>query len=361
MKKRKLRKGRIAIVVVLLLTILISAVGFIWYYTNLSPVGKSTENREFTVNIGENYKVISKNLKEQKLIRSELAFEIYVKLNSQNNLKAGTYHLNENMSVKEIIEVLTSNNTVNPSITFREGLNMRKIVQIIEENTNNTKEEIEKTISNKEYLKELIEKYWFLTDDILNDKIYYPLEGYLFPDTYEIKGKDTTVQEIIETMLDQTDKQLSKVRNQIQNSKYSIHELLTMASIIELEARENSDRKGVAGVFYNRIEDNWSLGSDVTTYYAIKIDVGERDLYQSELDDYNDYNTRSTKMKGKLPISPICNPSIDSIEAAVNPTKHNYFYFVADKNGKNYFSKTSKEHDETIKKLKAEGLWYTYD
>ena len=361
MKRRKLRKGRLAIVIILLLIILISLVGYIWYNTNLSPVGTNTENKEFTVTMGESYKTISKHLKEQNLIKSELAFELYVKLNDKNNLKAGTYYLKQSMTVKEIIEVLSSNNTVNPLITFKEGVNIRKVVQIIEENTTNKKEEIEQIMSNKEYLNELIHKYWFLTDEILNEKIYYPLEGYLYTETYEIKGKESSVKEIIETMLNQTDKLLTPLKTKIEQSGYTVHEILTMASIVELEASQNSDRKGIAGVFYNRLKDNWSLGSDVTTYYAIKVDMNERDLYQSELDDYNAYNTRSTKMKGKLPVSPICNPSIESIEASINPTKHDNFYFVADKNGKNYFTKTSKEHDEIIKKLKAEGLWYIRD
>ena len=135
---------------------------------------------------------------------------------------------------------------------------------------------------------------------------------------------------------------------------------MTLSSIIELEAAHSDDRAGVAGVFYNRLEGGWALGSDVTTYYAVQVDLNERDLYQSELDDYNAYNTRSSKMAGKLPVGPICNPSIVAIEATLNPKTHNYLYFVADKNKKTYFSTTAKEHDKTIQKLKAQGLWYTY-
>ena len=136
--------------------------------------------------------------------------------------------------------------------------------------------------------------------------------------------------------------------------------MLTLASIIELEASNADDRAGVAGVFYNRLEDGWSLGSDVTTYYAAKVDLSERDLYQSEIDDVNDYNTRPVAMAGKLPIGPICNPSIMSIKAAIKPTEHNNYFFVADKNGKTYFSKTNSEHINTVNTLKKEGLWFEY-
>ena len=147
-------------------------------------------------------------------------------------------------------------------------------------------------------------------------------------------------------MLDETDKKLTPYKNSIQNSNYSIHEILTLASIVELEGANSDDRNGIAGVFMNRLKSKWSLGSDVTTYYAVGIDFNERDLYMSEINDYNSYNTRSSQMAGKLPVS---------------PKKHNYYYFVADKNKKTYFSKTSSEHTATINKLKKDNLWYTYN
>ena len=105
---------------------------------------------------------------------------------------------------------------------------------------------------------------------------------------------------------------------------------------------------------------NISIIEKPTTYYGIKVDVSERDLYQSEIETFNDYNTRHAKMAGKLPIGPICIPSIDSIKAAISPTSHNYYYFVADKNKKTYFFKTYNEHINKINELKRNGLWYEY-
>lgn len=102
-----------------------------------------------------------------------------------------------------------------------------------------------------------------------------------------------------------------------------------------------------------------SLGSDVTTYYAAKIDMGERDLYKSEISDCNDYNTRCATFK-TLPIGPISNPSISAIKAVVEPIVSDYYYFVADKDKKVYFSKTSSEQNNIIAKLKKEGKWYEY-
>ena len=103
-----------------------------------------------------------------------------------------------------------------------------------------------------------------------------------------------------------------------------------------------------------------SLGSDVTTYYAYKVDMGERDLTTAELYTYNPYNTRGPQMFGKLPVGPIASPSKSSIEAVISPDKTDYLYFVADKNGKAYFAKTFAEHQQIVTKLKNDGLWFVY-
>ena len=113
-------------------------------------------------------------------------------------------------------------------------------------------------------------------------------------------------------------------------------------------------------MFYNRLNAGMSLGSDVTTYYGAKVDVSQRDLYQSELEEYNAYNTRNSKMAGRLPVGPICIPGIDSISAAINPEHHEYYYFVADKNKKTYYSKTYSEHESIVATLKEQNLWYEY-
>lgn len=130
--------------------------------------------------------------------------------------------------------------------------------------------------------------------------------------------------------------------------------------MVESEGVTLEDRKNIAGVFINRLNKGMSLGSDVTTYYAAKVDMGERDLYMSEINSDNKYNTRSSKNAGKLPVGPICNPSKEAIEASLNYTQNDYLYFVADKNMKVYFTKTDSEHNKKIQELKNSGLWYEY-
>lgn len=246
------------------------------------------------------------------------------------------------------------------TITYLEGKPIWWLAKTIASKTNNTEEDVYNLLANEEYIDSLIEKYWFLTDEIKNKDIYYPLEGYLFPDTYSLANKDAKVEEIFEKMLDRMDEILEKYKSEIEESKYSIHEIITLASVIETEGTGNADRKGIASVFYNRLENGMSLGSDVTTYYAVKTDMGERALYQKEIDAYNPYNTRGPNMQGKLPVGPISSVGQESLEAAIEPSDTDYLFFVADKNGNVYFTKTNAEHSQKIRELKNSGLWYEH-
>lgn len=341
------------------LIVLITASLFIFYTMSLKAVSSNSSEVEFIVD-GGYYDIIPK-LKKAGLIRNELCFKIYVKLHKLNNIQKGKYTLNKNMSVEEIIKEFNKGNTYNPdaiTITFKEGLNVRKIAKVVEDNTDTTYDDFMSLMTDKEYIKTLISKYWFLTDDILNPKIYYPLEGYLFPDTYEFRSKDVTSKEIVETMLNQMDKKLKPYKNDIESSGFSIHELITLASMVEMEGSTSNDRAAVAGVFVNRIKDKWSLGSDVTTYYYLKIDDfkvslnGNPNLYTCD----NAYNTRCRSYIG-LPVGPISNPGTDSLIATIKYEKHNYYYFVADCKGKTYLTKNVTEHNNIINQLKKENNW----
>lgn len=334
---------------------------FSLFQYEIGKVSNKDELKEVVIEPG-GIDSIATTLYENHLIKNKLAFKIYVHISGKKNLKAATYSLSENMGVKKIVEILHSGSGTNSNqlcITFQEGLNMRAIAKIIEKNTNNTEDQVYETLSNTNYLNSLIENYWFLGSDILNTNIYYSLEGYLYPSTYCFTSQDVTISKILETMLSETEKQIASNKEQIQNSTMTPHEIFTLASIVELEGVTSEDRKGITSVFLNRLKKGMNLGSDVTTYYGAKIDMGERDLYAAEVSECNYYNTRCSNYKN-LPISPICNPSIDSIVAVLEPIESDNYYFVADKNKKVYFSKSIKEHNDVIAKLKKEGLWYEY-
>ena len=350
-----MKKYKIIMVILTLLLVGIFIVGFIYNYS-ISAVSKKNEPVTIEIKEGSTPYSIGDILYENNLIKNKFIYKIYVKVNNIKDIKASTYELNRNMNLKKIMDTLKEGNSYNPDeirILFKEGLNVRKIAKIIDEETNNSYDDVMDLMNDKEYIDTLINKYWFLTDSIKNTKIYYPLEGYLFPNKYAFLNKDVSVKEIILTMLDEMDKQLTPYKDKIEDSNLNVHELLTLASIVELEGASADDRASVAGVFYNRLNDGWVLGSDVTTYYYLKIDDfkqslnGNANLYTCD----NAYNTRCTSFVG-LPVGPISNPGKESIEATINYTKHNYYYFVADCKGKTYLSKTPNEHYNTIQKLK---------
>lgn len=337
----------------------------IWYFTSLkAPKVELSEEHSAIVEVkaGTSTAEILNQLKQQNLIKNELVAKIYIKLNKVKNLQAGKYEFTSTQDLKSVLTKIANGEIMDETvkITFLEGKNMRYIAQTIAKSTNNKANDVYKLLEDKDYILSLIDKYWFLKTDIQEENIYYPLEGYLYPDTYTFDNKDVKIATIFETMLDQMGKVLSKYRTQIEEKKLSIHQVLTIASIIELEGNNKENREKIASVIYNRLSSNMSLGSDVTTYYAIKVDMGDRDLYAKEINTYNAYNTRGPNMNGKLPVGPIACVSEESIEAAINPAKEKYLYFVADKNGDIYFSLNYEEHQKTITTLKKKGLWYEY-
>ncbi len=359
------KKGYIILGIIFLVILIGIISSVMWYNLEMKQPNKnSSQNINAIVEIksGISTNEILNTLKKNGVIKNKLASKIYLGLHEVKNLQAGKYSFTGNETLPEVVEILSSGKVMDETvtITFLEGKNMRYIASTIAEKTNNTTNDVYKVLENKTYIENLIEKYWFLTESIQDTSIYYPLEGYLYPDTYSFENKDVDVKTIFEKMLDKMDKVLTKHKKNIQQSKYSVHEILTMASIVELEGNNSKNRSQIARVIYNRLDSNMSLGSDVTTYYAIKVDMSERDLYTKEINTYNAYNTRGPKMEGKLPIGPISTVSEESITAVLSPVNGEYLYFVADKNGDIYFSNTYEQHQETIEVLKKKGLWYEY-
>lgn len=358
-----MKKGIVIFISIIVFILIMIGGAVAFYFSNITSVINGSNEVVVKIPVGANSQSISKILYENKLIKNEFAFKIYIRLNNRANFKAGTYKLDQGYDLNKITELLMKGSDYNPdeiSITFVEGKNMRWLVNKLVETTNIKADDVYNLLKDQKYLKELSENYWFIGNDILNENIYYSLEGYLFPDTYLFKNKDVSVKEVFDSMLKRTEKVLEKYKSKILSNNQSIHKILTLASIVELESSSKSDRNGVAAVFLNRLKNNMSLGSDVTTYYGIKVDMAERDLKQSELNAKNGYNTRASGMEGKLPVSPIAMISESSIDAVMNPSEIDDLFFVADKNGKTYFSNTNAEHEQIIKDLKSKGLWFVY-
>lgn len=327
----------------------------------LSPSSSESKNVSFIVSDGESLNEIASNLKKEGLIKNEKFFLGYLVIKNSRQIYAAKYDLNTNMKLSEIVTELKTGgkNADEITITFKEGLNMRQIAKLIASETDNSYEDVLSVNSDTAYIDEVIKKYPFLTNGIKNKNIYYALEGYLYPDTYNFNSKSVSVKEIFNAMLDNFNNNIKKYEASIKKSGYSVNNIITMASIVELEGIDADSRKDIAGVFYNRLNNGMNLGSDVTSYYGVSKDMTS-DITQSELDSINPYNTRISSMAGKLPIGPICNPSLVSIEAALKPTKHDYLYFVADKNGKVYLTKNYETHNKVIADLKNKGLWFEW-
>ena len=321
------------------------------YNYNISAVSSSEETKEVTIASGSSSSQIAEQLEQEGLIRSKTFFLIYLKIFQVNDLKAGVYTLSPSMNVETIVDTLTAGNNYNPNeirIQFREGITMREVARLIASNTNHTEDEVFALLEDETYLDSLIEEYWFLTDAIKDSEIYYSLEGYLFPDTYNFASKDVSIETIFATMLDEMEQVLEPYRSDIEASRFSVHELLTLASMAEKEGIGNdcadeetgndradeetcNDRANIVSVFINRIDSNMSLGSDVTTRYALRIDDATQALTAAQYQTQSPYNTRliDGSMNGKLPVGPICTVSKSSIEAAIHPTETDYLYFIA--------------------------------
>ena len=355
----KNKKNIILTIIGLLILFLIFIILF--YTLSLTPVNrKSNKDVLFLVNDGDATSTVINNLKEEKLIKNKFTAKMYVRLHHYSAQK-GTYKLSQKMSAKSIFKAINDGKTEKEDITvtFVEGKRLTNYAETISKSFGFDYDEVMNTFDDKTYINELINKYSFLTTDILNESIYHPLEGYLFPDTYTFY-KTSTIKDIIEKMLDNTEIKLNSLDSEIKASSFSIHEIMTLASIVELEGAGTNERAGIAGVFINRLNSGIALGSDVTTYYAVNKDFTS-DLRVSELNSCNGYNTRNMSCVKGLPVGPIASPGLDALKAAITPEKNDYLYFVADKNGKVYFSKTDAEHNNTVARLKQEGLWYTYN
>ena len=355
MEKSKIKKVIIIIVVVLIVAVIIGGISFFaWYKSNLKAISPNEQDGIVRVVIPEGTGVsgIANILFEEGIIKNVTAMKIYAKVNGISNLQAGKYDLNRAEDIPTILAHIQNGEVANDEvkITFIEGKNMRWIAKQIADKTVNTEEDVFNLLKDEEYIDSLIEKYWFLTEEIKDDRIYYPLEGYLLPDTYILENEEVDVKTIFNIILNYMDKALTDLKEEIDSKTYTVHQMLTLASMAELEGKSDEDRAEIVGVFFNRLNQKMSLGSDVTTYYAFGVDMGERDLTRQELNTYNAYNTRGPDMEGKIPIGPICNPSLSAIKAALNPIQTDNLYFVADKNGDIYFSKTNEEHNETIKR-----------
>ncbi|WP_408954790.1 endolytic transglycosylase MltG [Natroniella sp. ANB-PHB2] len=315
--------------ILLLVFVLINFALFNYGRQLLEPVDYNLAQEDKLVEIEPNTSTnrIGKILYEKGLIRSPFGFRIYLRVKDlSRRVQAGHYKLNSGMSTPDIIDKLVRGKTADHIITVFEGARVEQTADLL----------ARKGFDRDEFL-ELArnKKLDFLPK---RDDIKYNLEGFLFPNTYRIPY-GSSERDVVRIMLNEFNRQVSVLEEQIQDSDYDLHEIVTIASLIEGERKVASEEPLIASVIYNRLEIGMRLQLDATVQYSLP-EHKSRLLYR-DLEVESPYNTY--KISG-LPPGPINNPSLSAMKAALNPAETDYLYYVATTGGYHEFTRTYQEH-----------------
>lgn len=353
-------------------TIILLIVGAI-FYVKIQLVPKNYPDKtQFTIEQGSYGRKVFDDLEEQGIIRNSSLDYIYIQYLSgvPYEFKAGTFELPAGLSLEEIVTTLSDDSKFyRPTslITVPEGYFLVDIAQLLSNTLDVEKDVLLDYWNDEDVVRSYMDEYPFLTEEIFNPNIRYLLEGYLFPSTYEFFN-NSSCDEITRKFLDQTLAVYSKYESDFdsapvyyhyetkEDKKASVHEIFTMASILEWESGNDSQMQDVSSVFYNRL--NYKpldmLRSSVTSCYSLGLDkdsclLVDKDLDLAYTEDNETYNTYT---KFGLPIGPISNPGETAIYSALHPNDTDYFYFVGDIcgiDGLTHFA-TVKEGNEAISK-----------
>ena len=347
--RKKHRKGKfnwkIYVAAVVLGSMLLAGIG--WILANdLGALDKGNETYSVTIEEGDGVFAIAGKLKKAGLIRLKGFFVLFeIVTGAKSDIDPGTYELNTSMDYRSLVHNMYDPDARRRAeeglvlITIPEGYTVQQIVDLLAEKGIATRDELVDAVSNFDFG----EEYPFI-DNNLTGQINR-LEGYLFPDTYEFSTEKTAVF-AIDTLLTNFNAKISgDLLAEIQESDYSLKEIITMASIIEKEAiGDYEERTNVASVLYNRLNDPDGetaglLQVDASIVYALKLEGKDRSEFSTEMDSpYNTY------IHSGLPAGPICNPSLASIRAALNPSQTDYYYYALGTDGVHHFFRTYSEH-----------------
>ena len=338
------------IIAIILVVVLLIGGGGLFYFNGTGKASSKNEIVQVTVKKGENAYTVLETLAKKGLIKNKLAAKIYVKMHKPS-VVSHTYNLNKNMSLSKIFSIMgksTSQYVVKSSLTIPEGMTIPQIAKRVAQVTGTSEKEVLNRWSDKTFLKKMISRYWFLDDEILQKGILYPLEGYLYPQTYVLYGS-TDIEQITTEMLDYMNQQITPYKDDMTKLGYTPHQFLTLCSIVERESLFDKDRAAIAGVFINRLHANMRLQSDITVNYALKrtgVKVSSKMLKINS--PYNTYKNAG------LPIGPISSVQAKTMDAVAHYVLSDYLFFFAKKDGTVIYSKTYEEHKKAVK----ENKWY---
>lgn len=360
---RTLRPFLIGLTTLIVVIGLLSALWNKVYGEYLAPTDPTSQEEVlFTVESGQSLTRVSNNLEAAGLIRSKTVFKYYCDFAGMGQkIQVGTYRLNRAMTITDIANQLTTGdgNPIVRNITLIPGWTIEEFAaKLVKDGV---------LADSTEFLAlcrtgEAFGEYYYVSDVLQSKNVAkrkYALEGYLAPNTYEVYVS-ATAEDIIRKLLSQTERAFpADAQDRAQEMGYTMDEMLTLASLIEKEAKE-ADFAKVSAVFHNRLRQGIKLGSDVTIHYITG--VRKMSLSGSDLKLDSPYNTY---LYAGLPIGPICAPSAQAITAALYPDEtyvaENYLYFCAKdpESGELHFSRTLQEHEQAVAIYAP--LWKAYD
>ncbi len=303
-----------------------------------------TDDSVINISVEQNtdIKSVAKKLDDSGVINYGTIFKLYLKLKGDENdsVLAGSYALNPNMDYGQIINALAnSSSTETMKITIPEGYSVAQIKQLLLDEHVCTEDAADKALTNYPF------KHEFLQDEKPVEEGW--LEGYLFPDTYEIYKGNATVVDTINKMLNNfDDKYDDEIKAGAEELGRSMHDIVTVASLIEREVQKDEERAIVAGIIYNRLDDPEEfpfLQIDASVLYGLGLSSGT--LTEADLQSDTPYNLYT---KPGLPPGPICNPGYKSLLAASHPDENYYYYYVAMPDGSHLFANSYEEHQYNI-------------
>ncbi|MGQ7343458.1 endolytic transglycosylase MltG [Streptococcus suis] len=368
-KKQDRTAKRIVAVVMSLVVVFFLATctfGFFWVKSSLEPINtEATKTIQVEIPEGSSTKEIANILFENDLIKNATVFNYYSKIKSYNNYQSGFYNLSQSMSVDDLAKALQESGTPTAQeepagkVLIVEGYTLTQIANSVTLNAKTddktdktpfTSEEFLATVTNQEFIDRMVATYpnLFASLPAADSGVIYRLEGYLFPAVYDYYD-DTTIEDLVEQMISTTDARLQPYYEAIANKNLTVNEVLTLASLVEKEGSTDEDRRNIASVFFNRLNTEMPLQSNIAILYAQGKLGEETTLVEDTNIDTSIESPYNIYWRAGLMPGPVDSPSLSAIEAVLNANATDYYYFVADvTTGTVYFANTIEEHDQNV-------------
>ncbi|HEM3709984.1 TPA: endolytic transglycosylase MltG [Streptococcus suis] len=368
-KKQDRTAKRIVAVVMSLVVVFFLATctfGFFWVKSSLEPINTEAKKTiQVEIPEGSSTKEIANILFENDLIKNATVFNYYSKIKSYNNYQSGFYNLSQSMSVDDLAKALQESGTPTAQeepagkVLIVEGYTLTQIANSVTLNAKTddktdktpfTSEEFLATVTNQEFIDRMVATYpnLFASLPAADSGVIYRLEGYLFPAVYDYYD-DATIENLVEQMISTTDARLQPYYEAIANKNLTVNEVLTLASLVEKEGSTDEDRRNIASVFFNRLNAEMPLQSNIAILYAQGKLGEETTLAEDTNIDTSIESPYNIYWRAGLMPGPVDSPSLSAIEAVLNANATDYYYFVADvTTGTVYFANTIEEHDQNV-------------